>query len=342
MERWWATCSGRATAWKRLNEFIGPCLSVVIVATDSPRAIARAVASWSEPRHAGEVERIVVARQGMINSGSDVPGIDRLVVAPSGSSVPRMRRLGIEQAEAPVVLFTEDSCEAEDGCLTAWLGAIDEPDWSVMTGQVVPANDLALLDRAVFLCEYAPFLPGAVDGDGALSRLAGNHFAIRRLLGDWLDPAEIHESEAATVVERSHLAQVPAARVRHGRRFAWTEAFRDRLRYGWEYGRRRAVGLSPRLRVAGLGVLPLILAAQVKRAAGLAHSPRGRVARLRSALPLATILLLVWSIGEWAGWSSVGLATIRRWLTPASRRPHEKAVRPRARRGGRPRSSVTR
>ena len=90
----------------------------------------------------------------------------RWLAAEPGAGVPRLRRLGLDAARAPVVAFTEDSCRLGPGWVEAWLQAFRDPLVPAATGPVAPAMGDSALDWAVFFCEYAPFLPSGREGVG--------------------------------------------------------------------------------------------------------------------------------------------------------------------------------
>ena len=100
----------------------------------------------------------------------------RRIIAPPGSGVPRLRRLGLEASRGRVVAFLEDSCLASTGWAEAWISAFEEPSLLTASGVVEHADDASTLDWAVVFCEYAPFLPPT--SNRPPTRLAGNNFAV--------------------------------------------------------------------------------------------------------------------------------------------------------------------
>jgi len=214
-----------------------PDLSVVVAATDSPRAADRAVRALAGPAR-GPVEILVV--DGFGADGSDPPCGARRIAAPPGSGVPRLRRLGLEAATGRVVAFTEDSCLAAPGWADAWMAAFEDPALAAASGVVEHGLGASTLDWAVVFCEYAPFLPPTPPGPP--DRLAGNNFAAPRALALRGSAAEVHETALLAAVRRDPGATrtVDRAVVHHVRRFDPGRAIGDRLRSGLEYGWLRA------------------------------------------------------------------------------------------------------
>jgi hypothetical protein len=274
-----------------------PSLSIVIAATDSPAAVARALASLGNETR-DDLERIVASE--MAQGG--IEGV-RWVRGAPGCGVPHLRRLGLDQARGAVVVFTEDSCVFPRGWTDQFLDAFADERLTVASGPVLPALGARAIDWAVFFCEYAAFLPRASNPE---TRLAGNNFAIRRDLASALDREAIHESDVACMTVAGS-RWVERAEVWHVRRYGFAEAMRDRLRFGFDYGLRRGRTMSWARRMAGLGAGPAILAIQAARLTlGLCARPR-YLDVFAETLPLTLALLTAWSVGEWLGWSRAAL-----------------------------------
>lgn len=305
-------------------------LSVVVAATDSTRAVRRTLASLGRTDPLC-IEVIVVAPDDpSAPPGERSAGIVH-VAAPRGVGVPRLRRLGLDAARGRVVAFTEDSCTLHPGWADAWVEAFAAPETLAATGPVVPAMGACPIDQAVFACEYAAFLP---DGrSGPPKRLAGNNFAVRRTVADRLDPVEVHEGEIITRVPRTDGAfrLVGGAVVSHARQFSPAEALRDRLRFGRDYGRRRASAWPWAVRTAGVLAGPAVWVVQVIRVTWTLLRNQRDHGPLLESLPLTLALLVGWSVGEWMGCAgawAVGFAA-------AFRPRYERAARPRGRPSGR-------
>ncbi len=277
-----------------------PVLSVVVVATDSAGAVARCVASVGGGE---QVEVIVAAAADRDKPGQGGWPCVRRVVAEDGTGVPRLRRLGLEQARAPLVAFTEDSCRLSPGWADAWLAAFRDPATLAATGPVEHEEGGSAVDWGVFFCEYAPFLRPM--GRSQPVRLAGNNFAARR---DWLmrrldDEAEVHETLVASHVatDGGRIAATEAV-VWHVRRYQLSVALRDRLRFGFTFGRLRAATEPPLLRLLAIPAGPAILLVQLVRLGLTLGRKRRHCQRFLATWPLTVALLAFWSVGEWLGW----------------------------------------
>jgi hypothetical protein len=281
---------------------------VVIAATDSPDAVARTLASLRDEALPRRVELVVATSDDRMPASPTPPPPGVLwIAAPTGTSVPRLRKLGLAAAGAPIVAFTEDSCLLEPGWSTALLDAFDDPSLIAATGPVEPAIGNSPIDWAVFFCEYAPFLrskqvPAQRD---RLPRLAGNNFAVRRDAPAALEAAEIHETEVRDELVRTGgaIRAIEGALAWHVRRYSLREAAGDRLRFGIEYGRLRAAKHSRFLKAAALLAGPLIFSVQLARLTGIVLGRRRYAGRFIMSLPVTLALLLAWSVGESLGWT---------------------------------------
>ena len=226
---------------------------------------------------------------------------------PGGGSLPRLFGAGAARARAPWVAFTEACCVPDPDWAASLLGACRGGTSAAVGGAVEPAADLGPLERALALCDYAPFLrpfqPGVLEPGG---ELPGNNVAFR---SDALPPARRLEHEGfwktfhcrALEAAGETLARDPRPLVYTRRRTRFGGIVRRRLRHGRCFGAMRARGLGAATR-AGYTVaapaLPAILGVRTLR--HLAAAGRLDV----SILGLAPLLLLLhglWVAGEWIG-----------------------------------------
>lgn len=275
-------------------------LSVVVAATDSFEAASQCAASIVGT----EGVEILVVTSAEIPAEQGGSSKVRWIRAESNAGVPSLRWLGFEQAQGVVVAFTEDSCRLDPGWSEAWIRAFDDSAILAASGPVEHEPGGSAIDWAVFFCEYAPFL--GPEGGSRAGRLAGNNFAVRRA---WLaqvleDGEEIHESQLASRLLGAGglIREVERSRAWHVRRFGLREAIRDRLRFGFDFGRLRAAESPQWFRPLAIALGPAILLAQLGRLAWTLARKRRHRERFLTFLPIVAALLLAWSLGEWLGW----------------------------------------
>lgn len=289
-----------------------PALSVIVAASDSLQAVARTVGSLRVQDAIDRAEIIVAADRGRIRPTTTDPMMAGVhwVAGEPGSGAPRLRRLGLDQARGSVVVFTEDSCLFDPDWISCWIQAFDDRRVAGATGPVEPAMGSALVDWAVFFCEYASFLPPTQPHQaGPPSRLAGNNFAVRVAGADnrlaALARAEIQENEVHRELRQDGATIVEAATAlaRHVRRYTWCEAIGDRFRFGFEFGRLRAQWHAKPLNAVAFLAAPAILMVQFGRLAATIVARRRHHRRFLTSLPITLGLLMAWSMGEALGWT---------------------------------------
>lgn len=259
-----------------------------MAATDSAESVALVLdALGSLPP---DVELVVAYDPSRIRPPTDAVWLE----GTPGAEAAHLRALGFLGTTGGRIAFLEDGFVPEPGWLDSWLGSADGSNGWAASGSVrLPDLVPSRTDRAVFLCEYLPFLEPLPDPPDLI---AGPNFAAARDVPDAVvrETGELQEWRVAAQARR-RLAN-PEARVICRRRSRWSEAFRDRLRFGWSYGRR-----SGRPRVLGLVAFPLIWFVQAARLLRALRRDRRSSRVLQPAVPLALSLLAAWALGEAMG-----------------------------------------
>jgi glycosyltransferase involved in cell wall biosynthesis len=284
---------------------VEPEVSVVVASFSGEAALARCLESL-EPQTA-EAE-VVVA------SDADDSAIARLrerfprfrfLRAARGTTVFRLRAMGLEQASGRIVALTEDHCTVAPGWLHA-VRAHHRSGHAVVGGPVENGLPDRAYDSALYLCEYAAHMPPL--GDGPAPALSGVNVAYERrlLLGCrdvWAQAFyenEVHDAlraagqglqRSGTAVVTSHLS-LPL-------REAAAHLFRGGRRYGRHRRARSSAAARLVLPVAALA-LPALLTWRVLRAVGARHPERLGIT-LRG-LPYIVALSSAWSAGEALGY----------------------------------------
>jgi len=162
----------------------------VVVASFSGEAVLRHCLESLEPQAAG-AEVIVatdVEASGIARLEARYPGF-RFHRAPRGTSVFRLRVLGIDQARGRLVVLTEDHCTAAPGWLDA-LRASHGEGRAIVGGPVDNGRRVRAYDWALYLCEYAAQMPPLRDGPArALSgvNVSYPHDLLDECRGVWRD-----------------------------------------------------------------------------------------------------------------------------------------------------------
>jgi len=284
-----------------------PRLSVVVASSNDAGLLARCVGALMAQASPETVEVIVVrdadrfsgVDRTMCDRGGQAP---RWIEAPPGTTVPRLRGLGIAQARADLIALLEDDCVVADDWCRAAIGTAGEH--AAVGGSVEPGSYAKALDWAVYFCEYGRFMRPLPSGPDA--PLTGNNVVYsRRALMDLPDtirmdfreafihaewqrtgiPTRVSDSLVVRNVNAWSLRHVTSVPFHHGRAYA-----------AGRFGSRSA---PVRFAVAGLALaLPLV---KLFRIAAGTLSRRRLVGRLLVAFPWAMIFVGSWSAGEILG-----------------------------------------
>ena len=172
-------------------------LSVVIAASDSAAAVERCLSSLGCSLPGMEI--IVAFSPDRIAVPISRAGVTWIEAEPA-ASVPRLRRIGLDQSRGEVVVFTEDSCTFADGWADAWRRAFAAPEIRAATGPSCARDGRSdHQELGGFFCEYAPFLASRIR-----RRLGsrGNNFAIPgRCDAKRLPDSEPHRGERGPIAD---------------------------------------------------------------------------------------------------------------------------------------------
>ena len=278
----------------------------VVVASFSGETVLRHCLESLEPQ-AAEAEVIVatdVEASGIARLEARYPGF-RFHRAPRGTSVFRLRVLGIDQARARLVVLTEDHCTAAPGWLDA-LRASHGEGRAIVGGPVDNGRRVRAYDWALYLCEYAAQMPPLRDGPArALSgvNVSYPHDLLDECRGVWRDgfyENEVHDALQASGhrLRRSSGACV-ASHLELPLREAAAHLFRGGRRFG-QYRRGRSSPAVRRLLPIGALALPALLTWRALRAVA-ARRPR-QLGAAAKGLGYIVALNSAWAAGEALGY----------------------------------------
>lgn len=239
-------------------------------------------------------------------------GLKLILIHPDelkSDDAPILRGLAFSQSHGKTLVFLEDNTIIGDNWWTAWR------DWSVSGSESVIASGLAepdfqkmnLVESGVFYCEYGYFIPTGSATIRPLKRVSGNHWAVRKTkIGFDLNRTAIDEHDWVHRILKNE--EKPewnfAAKVWSSRRISLKEAFSERARQGFQYGRLQAMGCSCArcLKMMALGwAISLI---HLARLIHVSFQRKYRLDRFLITLPFTVLLTSGWSLAEWAGWFS--------------------------------------
>jgi hypothetical protein len=231
-----------------------------------------------------------------------------LIEAESGTTIPKLRSLGLRRAASSVVVITEDHCVPSKD----WLRVVERQigrGYDMVAGPVENAWDDRIRDSAAFLTEYAFAIRpaneiGEVSEDGPF---AGNNAAYRRDLIDGLcrtlDEGRwesfYHDEMRA---EGKKLLYDPAMLLYHSRPFDFMYFVSQRFHFCRSFAemRRESLGTAGRIKYGiGCAVLPPLL---WLRGLQLLRKKQRFIGRYFLCSPLIALYLCSGALGEMNGY----------------------------------------
>jgi hypothetical protein len=285
---------------------VTPDLTVVVPSVNGWADLEGCLAALAGQNGAAVVETIVADRVGASVREplrARYPEV-RLLEAPPGTSIPRLRAMAFQAARAPVVGVLEDHVLVPRDWAARMLEAHREGAQAV-GGAVRNAACERYVDVAAFLTEYSHCLvpPPA----GAARWLTGNNVTYRRELLERFRPVIEREGWENLLHDAMRESGVPLTcrpdiAVGHKKHYSAWEYTSQRFLYSRSYAGARLRGAGPARRLiyglAAFALPPLLLlriARNVRRSG--AH---GR--DLALALPLVLLWVAAWAAGEVAGY----------------------------------------
>jgi hypothetical protein len=276
-------------------------IAAVVNARETLEPWLRAIAPQAAGRRV-EVLLVVAGGDPAASVGEDI-SFARRIDMPAGTLVPSMWGAGLALARGPIIVFTITACLPDDHWIDAIVAAHVAPHAAV-GGVIDQGADGGLVDRALHLVRYTPYLPPLAAGE--VPEVAGDNGSYKR---DALEPFMAQVASAgfweadinrALRGRGATLWLDPRIRVRHARSYSCAGFSRQRFVHGRVFGRTRA-GASLPVRVARAALAPAVPALMLARAVRTVAS-RGRLdASTLIAAPLALWFFTCWATGEAVG-----------------------------------------
>lgn len=280
-----------------------PVLSVVIARVDERPRVRECLASLMDQARAVGAE--VILAEGVSAGLPEAEFPDLVRIREPGSSVYRLRALGLLRSRGEVVAFTEDHCRVGAGWCQALIEAHrEEPEAGVIGGVVENGATRTLLDWAHFLIPSARFLPPLPSGPTAVMPGSANLSFKRRVI-----PAQFPAIGVMEMLFTRELAARGERMVCDGRlRVTHDQPVGPGLASALHFhsGRSVAAFRLPRMewperlgRLLGCAVLPPVMLARTLAAALSKADVRWIVA---ASVPLMVWLLCCHAAGEVMGY----------------------------------------
>lgn len=287
---------------------VEPFVSVVIASVNGSPYILECLEHLTEQRGDVSFEVLVMdctdeRSRRQIREGFPQPEV-KLVEVPGRPSIPKLRAMGMERARGRMIAILEDHCNVP-------------PDWfevirrahleghQAIGGAVENGATDRLLDWAVFLCEYASFLPPLPTGP--VPFIAGSSAIYDRRALERVEPEHYEEAWEYFMHRRMKEQGVefycaPGLKVSHKKDFGFWYFMSQRFHYSRSFAgmRLRQEGLVKRIAYAGaaLVLLPPLMIWRTVRTVWPKHAYRST---LLKALPALAAFFVSYGYGEAVG-----------------------------------------
>jgi glycosyltransferase involved in cell wall biosynthesis len=284
-----------------------PKVSVVIASIVGAPFIDECLASVFAQKNAPSFEVIVVDCRGPENVARLAQRFPeaRFVQLDQRETVPRLRRLGVEQARGEIVAVIEEHCLAADNWLAA-LGSAFSPGYVAVGGPVAFRKDSRLRDWITYFVEYNSYLPPWPDAD--TYNLGSANAAYRRemllshlpVLNDGYWEAALHPQLLA---EGAKFRSVSGMITYHRGPFDYFYYLRQRYLFSRAFAGARRPTISTARRAAYLLAAPAIPLLLLSRIGSRVFAKRCYPNKFLLSLPLLIPAMTSYVVGEWMGYA---------------------------------------
>jgi glycosyltransferase involved in cell wall biosynthesis len=284
-----------------------PKISVVIASIVGPPFIDECVASVYAQKNAPEFEVIVVDCRGAENVARLKGKFPRaqIVELAERAAVPKLRRMGVEQARGEIVAIIEEHCLAKDDWLATIASSLT-PEYVACGGPIFDYNYARLRDWVTYFIEYNSSLPPWPDGTTTF--INGANLAYRRdvLLAN-LELLDHGYWEATLnpklLAEGKQFRSVPSMTAYHRGPFDYFYYLRQRYLFSRAFSGARRGSLSAAQRALYLLAAPVVPFLLFARLGARVFSKKCRIGKFIASAPLIFPALCVYTVGEWMGYA---------------------------------------
>lgn len=282
-------------------------ISVVVASGAGGEFLFRCLASLERQVARADAECIVIDRTGALTRqriARECPGVV-VLSAPTDhrSTIPELRRMGVEAARGEIVAILEEHCTAPAGWIEGIAANFKDGD-AAIGGPILDSSFERLRDWCVYFSEYHNYMPPWADGERF--ELNGANIAYHR--AKLLRHRPVLDTGYWEVVLHPLLARDGKFRAVHSIGAHHTGPFRYRyylrqrflLSRVWGGTQKDLVPLTKRLAHLAIGpVFPLFLFLRVTSRVLEKKQYLGQYVR---TLPLLVPAWCVYTLGEWLGY----------------------------------------
>ncbi|MBA2350424.1 MAG: glycosyltransferase [Burkholderiales bacterium] len=284
-----------------------PLVSVIIGSVNGMPELGECLAHLVNQQGNYPYEVIVVDRCGaplpaLIKQGFPQPQV-RVVEALAGTSIPKLRAIGMAEARGKAIAILEDHCNVNPHWFET-IARLLAQGCEAMGGPVRNGAVKRLTDWAVFFVEYARFMPPVKPGE--IDAIAGSSAIYDRAMLDRLGPELKNEVWEHFLHARMRELGVkfvsdPGLEVEHKKEFPFGYFMSQRYHYSRSFAGMRLNGAPLVKRIAYAGATVLLPPLLLWRMARILLGKGGQLGRFFMALPLLLAFMASYAWGEAVG-----------------------------------------
>jgi glycosyltransferase involved in cell wall biosynthesis len=283
-----------------------PKLSVVVASQNAEASVRDCLRALEGQRRNGDLEIVVVD-----NSVDETANIikkefpdARFIAADRGKLIPELWGIGISESTADCLALTTSHFVPSPTWTHEILKAHEGPHAGI-GGAIENDLDAGVVSWAVYFCRYSPYMlpfPESEVKDFAADNASYKRRDLDRVKGSMVDGFWETFVHGEMLNEGMTLAKVPEIVVYHQRSFSFWGFMNQRLWHGRQFGSARAGRVSIAKRCALILLSPLIPVLYLLRITSRVFAKRRNIGRFLVSLPILSMFLLSWSVGELSGY----------------------------------------
>ena len=236
--------------------------------------------------------------------------------APVKTTVPKMRKLGLQASKAEIVALIEDDCLVQPNWCTNIIEAHKHADGAV-GGSVEPSAFKTGLDWAVFFCDYARYMSPF---EGTVHALPGNNLSYKREVLSELDNEQRLDNGLYEVFVNSELQRKGktlhadnSVSVKNINSWRIDHATVVPFHHGRGFAAMRFSAAQVQQRLLYAAVALILPGLQTLRISQQVLSRKRYTGELLLALPTVILYWSCWSIGEFMGYLLGPGSSLEKW-----------------------------
>ncbi len=218
--------------------------------------------------------------------------------------IPQLRALGMSHATGDIIAITEDCCIPREN----WFEEIRKAHrrgYGAAGGAIEKGSSNKIVNWAVYLCEYSQAMPPIPAGE--VAGIAGNNASYKREVLERVDDTVrkdyweffLHEELRKQSVRFVSLPNMVVVKKKEFRFFYFLT---QRFHYSRSFAAMRKTRIPASRRIVSVLISPLIPFLMTWRIAQQVHQKKRYYKELLMSLPLLTIFLGSYAVGEFAGY----------------------------------------